>query len=90
MNCSPLSLRFSRGEHWNGLPLPSPGDLPDPGIEARSLTLAGGFFTTEPSGKPFVYLTTIRKYLIKQHFQQQTFKSAKTLGINFKIRVFKK
>ena len=41
-------------------------------------------------GSPFVYLTTIRKYLIKYHLQQQTFKSAKTLGINVKIRVFKK
>ena len=41
--------------YWNGLPLPSPGDLPDPGIQpasTASLALAGGFFTTEPPGKP--------------------------------------
>ena len=34
------------------LPFPSPGDLPDPGTEPASPALAGGFFTTEPSGKP--------------------------------------
>ena len=42
-------MGFSRQEHWSGVPLPTPGDLPDPGIETASLsspTLAGGFFTT--------------------------------------------
>ena len=48
----PLSMGFLRQEYWSGLPFPSPGDLPDPGIEPTSPTLAGGFFTTEPSGKP--------------------------------------
>ena len=45
----PLSMGFSRQEYWSGLPCPSPGDPPDPGIEPMSLmspTLAGGFFTT--------------------------------------------
>ena len=40
---------FSRQEHWSGLPFPSPGDLPNPGIEPKSPAsspLAGGFFTT--------------------------------------------
>jgi len=37
---------------WGELPFPSPGDLPDSGIEPRSPELAGRFFTTEPSGKP--------------------------------------
>ena len=35
-----------------GLPFPSPGDLPDPGIQPTSPALAGGFFTTESAGKP--------------------------------------
>ena len=35
---APLSMGFSRKEHWSGLPFPSPGDLPDSGIEAASLT----------------------------------------------------
>jgi len=45
-------MGFSRQEYCGGLPLPPLGDLPDPGIEAASPTLAGGFFTTEPPGKP--------------------------------------
>ena len=49
---APLSMGFSRQEYWSELTFPSSGDLPDPGIEPRSLALAGGFFTTEPPGKP--------------------------------------
>ena len=47
-----LSMEFPRQEYWSGLPFPSPGDLLDPGIESVSPALAGGFFTTEPLGKP--------------------------------------
>ena len=49
---APLSMGFPRQEGWSGLPFPSPGDLPDPGIEPMSPALAGGFLTTEPPGKP--------------------------------------
>ena len=49
---APLSTGFARQECWIGLPFPSPGDLLDPGIESVSPELAGGFFTTEPPGKP--------------------------------------
>ena len=45
----PLSLGFSGQEYWSGLPCPSPGDLPEPGIKPESLrspALAGRFFTT--------------------------------------------
>ena len=48
---------FSRQEYWSGLPFPTLGDLPDPGIEPASLgspPLAGGFFATEPPGNPQV------------------------------------
>ena len=51
---APLSMGFSRQEYWGGLPFPTPGDIPDPGIESWSLlssALAGGFFTTGPPGK---------------------------------------
>ena len=51
---APLSMKFSREELWSGLPFPSPGDLPDPGIEPGSPALAGGFFTTEPPGKHLI------------------------------------
>ena len=43
---------ISRQKYWSRLPFPSPGDLPNPGIEPMSPALAGGFFTTEPPGKP--------------------------------------
>ena len=53
---APLSLGFSRQEHWSGLPFPSPGHLPDPRIEPVSLAshaLTGRFFiTTPPERKP--------------------------------------
>ena len=51
----PLSVGFSKQEYCSGLPCPPPGDLPDPGIEPKSLkssALAGGSFTPEPPGKP--------------------------------------
>ena len=43
--------RFSRQEHWSGLPCPPPADLPNPGIEARSPALQVDSLMTEPSGK---------------------------------------
>ena len=46
-------MGFPRQEHWSGLLFPSPGDLPDPGIEPASPALAGGFFTAQAPGKPF-------------------------------------
>ena len=51
---APLSVGFFRQEHWNGLPFPSPGDLPDPGIEPRSPALQGDALTSEPPGKPLM------------------------------------
>ena len=48
-------MGFSRQEYRGGLPFPPPGDLPDPGIDPASPVspaLAGGFFTSEPRGKP--------------------------------------
>ena len=55
---APLSMRFSRQEYWSGLLCPPPGDLPDPGIEPMSLmspALAGRFFTTSATWKPYLY-----------------------------------
>ena len=54
-NCSlqaSLSIGFSRQESWSGLSFPSPGDLPDPGIEPRSPTLQADTLPSEPPGKP--------------------------------------
>ena len=48
---APLSMGFSRQEYWSGLPFPSPGALPDPGIEPGSLTLQAESLASEPPGK---------------------------------------
>ena len=45
-------MEFPGQGYWNGLPFPTPGDLPDPGIEPASPALADGFFTTALPGKP--------------------------------------
>ena len=44
---APLSMGFSRQEYWSGLPFPSPGDLPNPGIEPGSLALQADSSLTE-------------------------------------------
>ena len=53
-------MGFPSQGYWSRLPFLSPGDLPDPGIQLSSLAspaLAGGFFTTEPLGKPYYKYT---------------------------------
>ena len=57
----PLSMGFSRQEYWSGVPFPSPGNLPDPGIEPTPPALAGRFFTPESPGKPLKGLITVSK-----------------------------
>ena len=55
MDCSyqaPPSMGFSRQECWSGLPLPSPEDLPDPGVESGSPASQADALTSEPPGKP--------------------------------------
>ena len=49
---APLSMGCPRQKYWSGLPFPSPGDLPNPGIKPA---LAGGCFTTESPGKPSIW-----------------------------------
>ena len=52
-------MEFSQQDFWSGLPLPSPRDLPDPGIEPvpfASPAPTGGFFTPAPSGKPLEWI----------------------------------
>ena len=48
---APQSMGFSRQEYWSGLPFPSPGDLPDPGIKPGSPALRAGTLPSEPPGK---------------------------------------
>ena len=49
---APPSMDFSRQEYWSGLPFPSPGDLPDPGIKPGSPALQADTLPSEPPGKP--------------------------------------
>ena len=48
----PPSMEFSRQEYWSGLPFPSPGDLPNPGIKPGSPALQADALPSEPPGKP--------------------------------------
>ena len=58
---APLSVGFSRQEYWSGLPFLSPGDLPDPGIEAESCTLQADSLPSELPGK--IFSLDIHKHL---------------------------
>ena len=61
-----LSMGFSRQKYGSELPFPTPGDLPNPGIKPMSLaspSLAGGFFTTLPPGKPSVQRHSSKYYI---------------------------
>ena len=72
MNCSlsgPLSMGFSRQEYWSGLPFPSPGDRPHPGIKPASLmspAWAGTFFSTSATRETPFYLTCLFKGLVSK------------------------
>ena len=58
-----LMMGLFRQEYWSELPFPSPGYLPNPGLEPASLALAGGFFTTEPPGSPSIPVAAAAKSL---------------------------
>ena len=66
---APLSVGFSRQEYWSGLPFPSPGHLPDPGIKPTSLkspALAVGFFTTSTICEARITTEKLVNYLFKR------------------------
>ena len=54
-NQAPPSMEFSRQEYWSGLPCPSPGDLPNPGIDPGSPALQADTLPSEPPRKPQFY-----------------------------------
>ena len=56
---APPSLGFSKQEYWSGLPFPSPGDLPNSGIEPRSPAFQADALPSEPPGKPKEYIKVI-------------------------------
>ena len=62
---APLSMEFPRQEYWSGLPLPPPGDLPDPGIEPGSPALQVDSLPSEPPRNPIYHNTIV---LIISHY----------------------
>ena len=67
---APLSMEFSRQEHWGGLPFPSSGDLPDPGIESGSPALQADLYRLSHQGKEKKHQETKRKFLVlKREYQ---------------------
>ena len=72
----PPSMGFSRQEYWSGLQFPSLGSLPNPGIEPESpasSSLAHGFFTTEPPGKPSIMFSSFNTSHIETHMYIHTY-----------------
>ena len=61
---APLSMGSSRQEYWSGLPFPSPGDLPDPGIEPRSPVLQADSLPFEPPGEPEFVIMLLLFYVL--------------------------
>ena len=80
---APLSMGFARQEYWRGLPCPSPGDLPKPGIKPMAPTLAGRFFATEPLGKPAHYNDCV--FSLKLIFLKKYFKVSVYFDFNDKL-----
>ena len=65
---APLSMRFCRQEYWSGLPFPSPGDLPDPGIKSGSPALQADSSLSEPPGRNHYELEVIQVKLYLSGF----------------------
>ena len=94
MDCSPPDSSvhgISRQEHWSGLPLPSPGDLPDPGIELRSPALQADYLSSEPPGKPGrgkggFYSLFLKILYISKRFHNCSLYSFDSLGGYFAMR----
>ena len=61
---APPAIGFSRQEFWSGLPLPSPGDLPNPGIKPRSSALQANSLQSEPPGKPFTVYIFVQVHVL--------------------------
>ena len=74
---APLSMGFSRQEYWSGLPCPSPGDLPHPGIEPRCPALQADYLLTEPPRRP-IYDTWCISYVLRRVYKMYTLQSGRS------------
>ena len=67
---APPSMGFSRQEYWSGLPFPSPGDLPNPGIEPGPPAFQADTLTSEPPGKPKEHVVHTKTCVKKMWYTQ--------------------
>ena len=81
---APLSMRFPRQEYWSGLPFPSPGDLPHPGIEPGSPAYQADSLPSEPTGKPNKQHSVV-KYLWSSLILEITCRKLKRESLNFQF-----
>ena len=84
MDCTP----FSRQEYWSGLPFPSPGHLPDPGIEPGSPALQADSLPSEPPRKPKQWVRvkiSTGSYQRISHFSSQIWNACHELIISFEV-----
>ena len=72
---APLSMEFSRQEHWRGLPVPPPGDLPDPGIEPKSPAWQANSLPPSHLGSPLEDL--LKQYCPRQFKRREDMRSGK-------------
>ena len=79
---TPLSMGFSGQEYWSGLPCPSPGDLPDPGIKRGSPTLQADSLPSEPPGKTKPPKGYILKNVFYYHLEEQRLNKSTVHRIN--------
>ena len=84
-------MEFSRQEYWNGLPFPSPGDLPNPGIELRSPALQADSLPSEPPGMNHTFrscfcIHSASQFLLVGAFNPFTFKVI--INIHVPVTIF--
>ena len=75
-------MEFPRQEYRSRLPFSSPGDLPNPGIELKSSSLAGRFFTAESPGKPYIFHTSKEVAQLRKLIQSLDVKRIRSLLLN--------
>ena len=80
---APPTIGFSRQEYWSGLPFPSPGDLPNPGIKLRSPALEADALTSEPP--IWTYLKWLRGWLCECWYLPKLIKIQREMYILFYI-----
>ena len=72
-------MGFPRQDYWSGLPFPSSGELPNPGIEPTSPELAGRSFTTEPPGKDRIEASNLCKKILNLFLKTQMYSILQSL-----------